>query len=235
MLQAPANKPEGPGVVSAPPPGPAGPSVLKAPPGGKPGPSVLRAPEGGRPGPPVTGQPASPREPPQPRGMPPDIQRYLDLVRRAEFDRRRYEDQLSNVLLQLIPRLMMPNFEEDNVQALDPRVVAMYNRTAQEYAVGTRRFQVLAGRIGVPAECRVLHANYSYALSRNPALILETARRLVGGDYAGLHRMLGSVGRDLEEKYSAADGELGRICAEYNVRKSFDIGNGSGGGSIFGF
>ena len=111
-----------------------------------------------------------------------------------------------------------------------------YDQIAREYVVGTQRFQGMAGRIGVPADCRVLHLNYSYALSRNPVLITETAHRLVGGDYAGLHRMLSTVGRDLDEKYAAADSELSRLCGEYNVRKSFTIGdNGGGGGSILGF
>ena len=78
--------------------------------------------------------------------------------------------------------------------------------------------------------------NYSFALSRNPVLISETAHRLVAGDYAGLHRMLSTVGRDLNEKYATADSELSRLCGEYNVRKSFTIGdNGGGGGAILGF
>ena len=123
-----------------------------------------------------------------------------------------------------------------SLHAIDPQMVRMYDRIAREYVVGTQRFQGMAGRIGVPADCRVLHLNYSYALSRNPVLITETAHRLVGGDYAGLHRMLSTVGRDLDEKYAAADSELSRLCSEYNVRKSFTIGdNGGGGGSILGF
>jgi len=168
--------------------------------------------------------------------MPPNMLAYLDLVRRAENDRHRYEDQLSNILIRLIPNLMMPNFEDDKVQRLDPEMVRMYDRIARDYAVGTQRFQGMANRIGIPAECRVLHLNYSYALSRNPVLITQTAQRLVAGDYAGLHRMLTVVGRDLNEKYATADSELSRLCGEYNVRKSFTIGdNAGGGGSILGF
>jgi hypothetical protein len=226
----------GPSVVQAPGQKTEGPSVTTTPGSTSTGPSVVKTPEGSTAGPSVAQQPATPREPARPQGMPPDILRYLDLVRRAEFDRKRYEDQLSNLLIRLIPSIMMPNFDDDSVQGLDPRMVGMYNRTAQEYAVATRRFQVMAGRIGVPPSCRTLHANYSYALSRNPAIILETGRRLVGGDYAGLHRMLGTVGPDIREKYAVADNELARLCDQYNVRKSFTIGDeGSGGRSIFGF
>ena len=131
---------------------------------------------------------------------------------------------------------MMPNFDDDKVQGLDPKMIRMYDQVARDYAVGTQRFQGMANRIGVPADCRALHLNYSYALSRNPVMITETARRLVGGDYAGLHRMLSTVARDLSEKYGTADSELYRICNEYNVQKSFTIGdNGAGGGSILGF
>jgi hypothetical protein len=65
---------------------------------------------------------------------------------------------------------------------------------------------------------------------------METARRLVNGDYAGLHRMLRTVGGDLREKYGVADNELAGLCERYNVRKSFTIGDeGSGGRSLFGF
>ncbi len=229
--------PRGPSVVQAPSGPSGGPGVTAAPGSPSPaGPSVAKSPAKSTSGPPVAAQPPSPRAPAQPQGMPPNILAYLDLVRRAEIDRHRYEDQLSNILLRLIPNLMMPNFDDDKVQGLDPQMVRMYDRIAREYVVGTQRFQGMAGRIGVPADCRVLHLNYSYALSRNPVLITETAHRLVGGDYAGLHRMLSTVGRDLDEKYAAADSELSRLCSEYNVRKSFTIGdNGGGGGSILGF
>jgi hypothetical protein len=168
--------------------------------------------------------------------MPDDIRRYLAFVQRVEAERKAYEARLSNILIRLIPSLMMPNFDEDHVQGLDPQVVSMYNRTAQEYAMAGRRFQVAAGRIGVPLSCRVLHINYSYALSRNPVIITETARRLVNGDYGGLHQMLGTVGADINQKFDTADSELERICNQYSMRKPFSIGNGpAGGGNLFGF
>jgi hypothetical protein len=222
VVQAPEKKVEGPGVVTKPP----APST---------GPSVVKAPEKPAPGPPVAAQPAHPSAPAQPPGMPEDIRRYLAFLESAEQDRRNYEARLSNIMLGLIPSLMMPNFDSDKVQGLDPQMVQMYNRIAQEYAIGTRRFQLQAQRIGVPASCRVLHLNYSYALSRNPTIIVETARRLVAGDYGGLHQMLATVGADMNQKYSAADFELGRICGQYNMPKPFQIGEGSSGGSIFGF
>jgi hypothetical protein len=237
VTTTPPGAPGGPSVVQAPQEKPKGPSVTTTPPGTSTGPSVVKTPEQSTPGPPVTAQPSAPRQPERPQGMPPDILRYLDLVRRAEIDRKRYEDQLSNVLIRLIPSIMLPNFDDNSVQRLDPQLVQMYNRTAQEYGVATRRFQAMAGRVGVPPSCRTLHANYSYALSRNPALIMETGRRLVQGDYAGLHRMLGTAGRDLREKYAVADNELSRLCDHFSVRKSFTIGDegGGGGGSLFGF
>ena len=237
VVQAPFGATGGPGVTAAQGNPKTGPSVVNSPASPNTGPAVAKAPAATPSGPAVTAQPPAPRQPVQPQGMPPNILAYLDLVRRAENDRHRYEDRLSNMLMGLIPSLMMPNFEDDKVQRLDPQMVRMYDQIAREYAVGTQRFQMMAGRVGVPADCRVLHLNYSYALSRNPVLITETARRLVGGDYAGLHRMLTTVGRDLDEKYSAADSELNRLCGEYNVRKSFTIGDngGGGGGSILGF
>jgi hypothetical protein len=167
--------------------------------------------------------------------MPDDIRRYLAFVQRVEAERKAYEARLSNLLIRLIPSLMMPKFDEDSVQGLDPQLVTMYNRTAQEYAMAGRRFQAAAGRIGVPPSCRVLHLNYSYALSRNPVIILETGRRLVNGDYGGLHQMLGTVGADVNSKFDTADNELERICDQYNMRKPFQIGNGRTGGSLFGF
>jgi hypothetical protein len=187
-------------------------------------------------GTPVTGSQGTPRQPEAPPRMPDDIRRYLAFLQRVEAERKAYEGRLTNLLIRLIPNLMMPNFDEDNVQGLDPRIVQMYDRTAREYAMAGRRFQVAAARIGVPLACRTLHANYSYALSRHPVLIVETAHRLVGGDYAGLHQMLGTVGADVNEKFEAADQELERICDQYNERKPFTIGNPrSGGGSLFGF
>jgi hypothetical protein len=234
-MAAPMQPRGGPSIVATPKQGATGPSVTATPPTPSSGPPVTATPGKATSGPPVTAQPVNPRQPEQPKGMPDDIRRYLAFLQRVETERKGYEARLSNVLLQLIPGLMMPNFDDEHVQALDPRLVAMYNRTAQEYAVAGRRFQVAAGRIGVPPSCRVLHANYSYALSRNPVIIMETAKRLVAGDYGGLHQMLSTVGADINTKFDTADDELARICDQYNMHKPFSIGNGRAGGSLFGF
>src|SRR5207248_1522801 len=116
-------------------------------------------------------------------------------------------------------------FDEDNVQAPDRQLVARYAVLARQYAQATIRFQAAARQIRVPAACRNLHANYSYALSRNPNLIMQTAQCLSNGNYGGLLQLRGSVGADIGTKFSAADSELARICDQYNVRKPFTIGD----------
>jgi hypothetical protein len=63
-------------------------------------------------------------------------------------------------------------------------------------------------------------------------LIYQTSQSLGTGNYSGLLSMRGSVGKQIEDNYQAADQELANICNQYGVRKPFDIGNGTGGGSI---
>jgi hypothetical protein len=168
--------------------------------------------------------------------MPDDIRRYLAFLQRVEAERKAYEGRLTNLLIRLIPNLMMPNFDDDSVQGLNPQFVQMYDRTAREYAMAGRRFHAAAVRIGIPPACRTLHANYLFAISNHPVLINETARRLVGGDYAGLHQMLGTVAADVNAKFETADQELEQICDQYRERKPFTIGNPrTRGGSLFGF
>jgi hypothetical protein len=235
VTAAPQQPQGGPSVVHAPEQAKPGPGVTTTPPSATSGPAVTTTPASPRSGPPVTERPAAPRQPDSPPRMPDDIRRYLVFLERVERERRAYEARLSNILIRLIPTLMMPKFDEDSVQGLDPQVVGMYNRTAMEYATAGRRFHAAAVRIGVPPSCRVLHANYAYALNRHPLLINETARRLVNGDYGGLHQMLGAVGADVNEKFATADSELERICDQYNMRKPFTLGNARSGGSLFGF
>jgi hypothetical protein len=177
-----------------------------------PGPSVVRAPAVRTPGPPVASQPA------QPKGMPEDIRRYLAFLQDVEAQRKRFEGELTNRMLAMIPNLLMPNFDNENVKPPDQ----------QRYAQAANRFQAAAQQIVVPEACRRLHADYSAALSKNPQEIMETAQRLRSGDYSGLLQMRSSVGRTVEDYYRAADDELARICAQYGERKLFDIGNGGG-------
>ena len=61
---------------------------------------------------------------------------------------------------------------------------------------------------------------------------LDTARRLAAGDYTGLLQMRNTIGKTIADNYRAADDELRRICEQYSVPKSFDIGNTAGGTSI---
>ena len=190
------------------------------------GPSVVQSPRTLAPGPPVTAQPA------QPRGMPDDIRRYLNFLQGVEAQRKAYEGQLTNKMLAVVPNLLMPNFENENVQPPDQQMVRQYDQLAQDYSQATLRFQSAAQQVGVPMACRKLHAYYSTALSMNPRLISETARSLATGNYSGLLSMRGSVGKTIEENYQAADQELANICNQYGIRKPFDIGSGSGGGDI---
>lgn len=190
-----------------------------------PGPSVVRSTGAPPSGPPVAAQPARP-------GMPEDIRRYLSFLEGVEAQRKQYEGQLTNRMLGMIPNLLMPNFDADNVQPPDQQMVRQYDAMAQEYARATMRFQAASQQIQVPMACRKLHAYYSTALSMNPRLISETARSLQSGNYSGLLSMRGSVGKQIEDNYAAADQELAIICSQYNVRKPFDIGNGSGGNSV---
>lgn len=184
------------------------------------GPSVLRAPAA--PAPPVT---------PRPQGMPEDIRRYLAFLQGVEAQRKQYEGQLTNMMLKVVPNLLMPNFNE-NSQPPDQELVRQYGQMAQQYSQATVRFQTAAQQVSVPLACRKLHMYYSTALSLNPRLIQETARRLGGGDYTGLLGMRSSIGKTIEDNYRAADDELARICQEFSVRKPFDIGNTGGGNSI---
>jgi hypothetical protein len=186
------------------------------------------------PGPAVTQAPASPPPPaaaPQPQGMPEEIRRYLAFLQGVEAQRKQYEAQLSQQMLAVVPNLMAPDFSE-NSQPPDQQLVRQYDQMAQQYSQATIRFQTEAQRVNVPLACRKLHGHYSTALSLNPRLILETARRLGAGDYAGLLAMRGSIGKTIADNYQAADAELGRICDQYGVRKQFDIGSSGGGNSI---
>jgi hypothetical protein len=164
--------------------------------------------------------------------MPPDIERYLRFLRSVEYDRLEYEGQLMNALLPLMTGMMMPDFSENSTQPHTRELVARYLQMVQQYAQATRRFQVRARQVGVPASCQRLHADYTFALMRSPDLILETARRLNNGDYGGLQQMLGRVRREVDVPFADADRELEGICRQYDIRKPFDIGNG-GGGSPF--
>jgi hypothetical protein len=184
-------------------------------------------------GPSVLNAPAAPRTPapPQPQGMPEDIRRYLAFLQGVESQRKQYEGQLTNQMLAVVPNLLAPNFDE-NSQPPDQQMVRQYDQMAQQYAQATIRFQSAARGVTVPLACRKLHGYYSTALSLNPRLILETSRRLATGDYSGLLAMRSSIGKTIEENYRGADDELARICEQYGVRKSFDIGNGGGGNSV---
>jgi hypothetical protein len=164
--------------------------------------------------------------------MPDDIRRYLNFLQGVEAQRKTYEGQLTNKMLAVVPNLLMPNFDNENVQPPDQQMVRQYDQMAQEYAQATLRFQAASQQVQVPMACRKLHAYYSTALSMNPRLISETARSLATGNYSGLLSMRGSVGKTIEENYQAADQELANICNQYGVRKSFDIGNSGGGGDI---
>jgi hypothetical protein len=186
------------------------------------------------PGPAVTQSPASPSPPaaaPQPQGMPEEIRRYLAFLQSVEAQRKQYETQLTQQMLAVVPNLMAPDFSE-NSQPPDQQLVRQYDQMAQQYSQATLRFQTEAQRVSVPIACRKLHGYYSTALSLNPRLILETARRLGAGDYAGLLSMRSTTGKTIADNYRAADEELGRICDQYQVRKNFDIGNTGGGTSV---
>jgi hypothetical protein len=189
------------------------------------GPSVVQSPAPA-PGPPVTAQPA------KPQGMPDDIRRYLSFLQGVEAQRKAYEGQLTNKMLAVVPSLLMPNFDSDNVRPPDQQVIGQFRQLAQEYTQATIRFQAAAQQVGVPAACRKLHADYSTALSMNPRTIQQAADSIASGNYSGLLSMRSSVGKNIEDYYRAADQELANICNQYNVRKSFDIGNSSGGGDI---
>ena len=193
------------------------------------GPSVVQSPRNLAPGPPVTSQPAQPATP---RGMPDDIRRYLSFLQGVEAQRKTYEGQLTNKMLAVVPNLLMPNFDSENLQPPDQQIVRQYDQLAQEYSQATLRFQAASQQVGVPMACRRLHGYYSAALSMNPRLISETARSLATGNYSGLLSMRGSVGKQIEENYQAADQELANICNQYGIRKPFDIGNSSGGGDV---
>jgi hypothetical protein len=171
-------------------------------------------------------------QPAQPRGMPEDIRRYLGFLQSVEAQRKDYEGKLTNKMLAAIPNFMAPDFSNENVQPPDQQLVQQYSQMAQEYANATVRFQTASQQIVVPQACRKLHAYYSTALSLNPRLIYDTANRLRSGDYTGLLGMRNSVGKQIEDNYRAADQELASICDQYGMRKPFDIGNGSGGGSV---
>jgi hypothetical protein len=196
-----------------------------------PGPSITRAPTSA-PGPPITAQPARPAPPAQPAGMPEDVRRYLSFLQGVEAQRKDYEGKLTNRMLAVVPNLLMPNFDSENLQPPDQQIVQQYNQLAQEYTQATVRFQAAAQQVGVPMACRKLHGYYSTALSMNPRLISETARSLATGNYSGLLAMRGSVGKQIEDNYQAADQEVATICNQYNVRKSFAIGNNGGGGDV---
>ncbi len=184
-------------------------------------------------GPSVVRSPASPRSPvaTPPRGMPEEIRRYLSFLQGVEAQRKQYEAQLTNQMLAAVPNLLMPNFDE-NSQPPDQQMVRQFDQMAQQYAQATIRFQAAARQVSVPPACQKLHMYYSTALSLNPRLTQETARRLAAGDYAGLLAMRRDVGKTIEENYRAADDELARTCQQYEVRKTFDIGNSGGGNSI---
>jgi hypothetical protein len=167
--------------------------------------------------------------------MPEDIRRYLALLESWEQQRKMFEGQVANQMLTVIPNLLAPNFDADNVQTPDRELVQRYAYLARRYARATIQFQAEARRIRVPLACRALHANYSYALSRNPTLIMQTAQCLASGNYGGLLQLRGSVGADIGSKFSAADMELGRICGQYNMQKPFSIGDSGSGSSLFGF
>jgi hypothetical protein len=167
--------------------------------------------------------------------MPDDIRRYLAFLQAVEFDRRAYESQLIATLLQLLPGFMMPNFDDDSVQSLDPRLVNMYNQTARRYYMATRTFEARARRVGVPASCVPLHRYYSYALNRHPFVIDAIGRRLATRDLGGLLQMRGTLGADVDQKFTAADRELRRICDQYDVQKSFELGNPQTNLPLFGF
>jgi hypothetical protein len=186
------------------------------------------------PGPAVTQTPTAPSRPetpPQPQGMPEDIRRYLAFLQGVEAQRKQYEARLTNQMLAAVPNLMAPDFSE-NSQPPDQQLVRQYDQMAREYSQATVRFQAESQRVNVPLACRKLHGYYSTALSLNPRLILDTAQRLARGDYAGLLQMRNSIGKTIEDNYRAADDELRRICEQYRVPKSFDIGNGPGGASV---
>jgi hypothetical protein len=167
--------------------------------------------------------------------MPEDIRRYLAFLQGVERQRKLFEGQVANQMLTVIPNLMAPNFDADNVQPPDRELVQRYAFLARQYAQATVRFQAAARRIRVPMACRVLHANYSYALSRNPAMIMQTAQCLSSGNFGGLLQLRGSVGADIGSKFATADMELGRICGQYDMRKPFSIGDSGSGTSLFGF
>lgn len=197
-----------------------------------PGPSVTRAPANPNPGPPVTAQPARPAPPAQPAGMPEDVRRYLNFLQQVEAQRKAYEGKLTNQMLAVVPKLLMPDFDNENVQPPDQQVIGQFKQVAQVYTQATINFQVLARQVGVPLACRKLHADYSTALSMNPRTIQQAADSITSGNYSGLLSMRSSVGKNIEDYYQAADQDLANICNQYSVRKSFDIGNTGGGGDI---
>jgi hypothetical protein len=196
-----------------------------------PGPSITRAPTSA-PGPPITAQPARPAPPAQPAGMPEDVRRYLSFLQGVEAQRKDYEGKLTNRMLAKIPTLLMPNFDTETVQPPDQEFRQQIDQLVQGYEQATVKFQAAAQQVGVPMACRRLHGYYSTALSMNPRLFSEISRNLATGNYSGLLSMRGSVGKQIEDNYQAADQEVANICNQYNVRKSFDIGNSSGGGDI---
>jgi len=164
--------------------------------------------------------------------MPEDISRYLRFLAGVEAQRKQYEALLTNKALSGMPRLLMPDFENENVQPPGQELAQQYAQMAQQYAQATVRFQLMARQVHVPMACSKLHRYYSVALNLNPQLIMQTARRLAAGDYGGLLMLRGSAGKTIELNYQAADDELANICGQYRMRQPFDIGNGSGGGDI---
>jgi hypothetical protein len=167
--------------------------------------------------------------------MSPQVRNYLEFLRRVEAERKQYDAQRINEMVRTFQQIMASFLDENDDQPPDRKLVAAYGTMAQQYAIGLRRFHTTAMRVGIPPECRPLHQLYSNALLANANTILDTARRINVGDVGGLQMMRPRIGADVEAEYQAADEELGRICDHYRLRKSFDLGNGRSGGSLFGF
>jgi hypothetical protein len=211
---------------------------VTAKPGAPNGPSVTARPGATTSGAPVAAQPPAPRQADAAPRMPASVQRYLEFLRRVEFERRTYDARRINSMMHVLTQVLSNMMSEDNNQSPDRQIVASYARMAQEYAQGLMRFRSTAAlRVGVPPECRALHDQYSVALRANADTILETARRLSAGDLGGLQQMRPTIGSDVNQEYVAAEEELERIFDRYNIprRYRFNVGNGATGGSLFGF
>ncbi len=186
--------------------------------------------------PPVLNAPTVPaNQQPEKKEVPPEVVAYLEHLKKVEQMRQNVYAKELQSLVSSMSEAMMKALPFDWDQ--EGEIKKPTDELAKKSMDFTRDWQQVSAyflQVKAPPDCGTLAAKYYESLSTFISFMGKFQEAVGKNDIAGLNSIKADSGQ-IDDKFNAADAELGKVCDKFGLEKSFKIRSDSGQTPVFGF